>query len=130
MTYKTQHLSVSVECDLDTVYRFISDPTHLPEWALGLSQGEVSQVGEKWIADSPMGKVSFQFVEANPFGVLDHNVTLESGETFYNPLRVMRNGTGAEVVFTLFQLGSEDAFISDAEMVKEDLQRLKRLLEK
>jgi hypothetical protein len=33
---------------------------------------------------------------------LDHDVTLPSGETLSNPMRVVPNGTGSEVVFTLF----------------------------
>lgn len=129
MVYKTKHLSISINCDLQKAYQFISNPLNLPKWALGLSQSQVKQEGVHWVADSPMGKVHFRFVEENPYGVLDHNVTLESGEVFYNPLRVIRNGSGVEVLFSLFQLGDEDAFLSDAKMVEEDLQRLKALLE-
>lgn len=130
MIYKTKHLSVSIECDLESAYQFISNPANLPQWALGLSQSQVQQEGAHWVADSPMGKVRFQFAEENSFGVLDHDVTLDSGDVFYNPLRVIRNGTGTEVLFTLFQLGTEEAFLSDAKMVSEDLQRLKILLER
>jgi hypothetical protein len=37
----------------------------------------------------------------NDFGVLDHVVALPSGESVYNPLRVIPDGEASEVVFTL-----------------------------
>ncbi len=78
-----------------------------------------------------MGRVRVRFVELNPFGVADHDVTLPDGTTVTNPLRVLRNGEGCEVVFTLFHReGVANAdFQKDAELVREDLARLKRLLE-
>jgi len=33
-----------------------------------------------------MGRVTFTLTPRNTFGVLDHDVTLPSGETVYNPL--------------------------------------------
>ena len=68
---------------------------------------------------------------ANPFGVLDHVVTLPDGQTFNNPMRVVPNGAGSLVTFTLFrQEGMSDAnFARDAEMVESDLQALKRVVE-
>ncbi len=45
-----------------------------------------------------MGRVALAFVPRNDFGVLDHDVTLPSGETVYNPMRVIADGTGCEVV--------------------------------
>jgi hypothetical protein len=70
-------------------------------------------------------------VEPNPYGVLDHWVTLESGERFYNPMRVVADGDGCELVFTLRrQPGvSEADFDRDAEAVAADLAAVRRLLE-
>jgi hypothetical protein len=39
-----------------------------------------------------MGRVTVTFAPRNDFGVLDHDVTLPSGETVYNPLRVISDG--------------------------------------
>jgi hypothetical protein len=50
-----------------------------------------------------MGRVGFAFAPRNEFGVLDHEVTLPSGEVFYNPMRVVPDGEACEVVFTLRQ---------------------------
>jgi hypothetical protein len=63
--------------------------------------------------------------------VLDHRVTLPSGEAFYNPMRVVPDGNGCEVVFTLRrQVGmSDDDFERDAAAVRADLATLKHVLE-
>jgi hypothetical protein len=78
-----------------------------------------------------MGRAGFAFVPRNEYGVLDHDVTLPSGEVVYNPMRVIPDGQGCEVVFTLRRrAGMSDAEVSeDAGAVAADLARLKRNLE-
>jgi hypothetical protein len=51
-----------------------------------------------------MGRVGFAFVEPNEYGVLDHDVTLPSGDIVHNPMGVIPDGNGSEVVFTLRRL--------------------------
>jgi hypothetical protein len=47
-----------------------------------------------------------------------------------NPLRVLADGSGSEVVFTLFQRDmTDDEMARDAGMVARDLAALKALLE-
>ena len=55
-----------------------------------------------------MGRVGFAFTERNELGVLDHDVTLPSGETIHNPMRVIRDGDRSEVVFTLRRPSEHD----------------------
>ena len=78
-----------------------------------------------------MGSVIVRYAEPNPYGVIDHDVVLESGETFHNPVRVLPHDDGAEVVFTLRrQDGMSDAdFDRDSAAVLADLEKLKDLLE-
>lgn len=79
-----------------------------------------------------MGRVVVVFTPRNEFGVLDHDVTLPSGQTVHNPMRVIADGPGCEVVFTLRrQPGtSDEEFRRDAEAVSADLTGLKRLMER
>jgi hypothetical protein len=46
-------------------------------------------------------------------------------------MRVLSNGSGSEVVFTLFQLPemSDEQFAEDTAMVERDLKTLKNVLE-
>jgi len=77
------------------------------------------------------GPIRIRFTPPNELGVLDHRVIAASGAETLNPMRVMANGTGSEVAFTLFRPPgmSAVAFDADAAAVARDLQALKALLE-
>ena len=129
---ESRHISAWINRSAHDVYRFASDPAHLHEWAAGLAQAQVTRVGDTWVAQSPMGEIAIEFAPANDFGVLDHVITMPSGEPVFNPLRVVPAGPHwCEVVFTLRRRGgmSDDEFTKDAEAVAADLAMLKRILE-
>jgi hypothetical protein len=130
-THPSRHIAETIQRAPDEVYAFVSDPRTLPEWASGLST-TISLVDGEWVAESDLGRVTVEFVPENPYGVLDHVVTLPDGARVVNPLRVVPNGDGSDVVFSLFRLpGTDlDAFESDAAAVVRDLARLKVLLER
>ena len=79
-----------------------------------------------------LGTIKIKFAERNRFGILDHDVTLPSGETFYNPMRLFPNKDRSELIFTLYQRPgmSDKDFKNDEEQIKGDLERLKGLVEK
>jgi hypothetical protein len=91
----------------------------------------VKRDGAQWIVETPDGPVRLRFATWNQWGVLDHLVTLPSGGQVVVPMRVVQNGAGSEVLFTLFQRpGTSDAqFYEDAVLVQRDLETLKRVLE-
>ncbi|MBO9668155.1 MAG: SRPBCC family protein [Bdellovibrio sp.] len=130
-TFRCQHISVSIQKTPAEVYAFASQPDNMPKWAAGLSRSTMKKSGEVWIADSPMGSVTVKFAPHNSFGVLDHDVTLSNGALFHNPLRILKNGGGSEVVFTLYRHldMTDEAFANDAKQVHADLIKLKSLLE-
>ncbi len=131
-TVKTKHISVTVSISSENVYTYLSDPKNFPEWASGLCKSISPIEGNEWLIDSPMGLVKVRFSEKNSFGVLDHYVTLSPDNTVYNPMRVLANAEGSEVVFTLFQVPgmSDEKFQEDSEWVLKDLNKLKELMEK
>lgn len=126
-----KYISISIKRSPADVYNYASNPENLPKWASGLSGSSVVKSGNFWICDSPMGQVKVRFADRNPFGVMDHDVTLSTGEAFHNPFRVIPNGDGSEVVFTLFKLSqmSDAEFEKDAATIAKDLSALKKILE-
>jgi len=128
---ESRHISEWVDRPADDVYDYASEPANLPEWAPGLGSS-VERVDGQWVAESPMGQVVFAFVPRNQHRVLDHDVTLPSGDTVYNPMRVIADGSGCEVVFTLRRRPgmSDEDFARDADAVSADLSALKRVLER
>lgn len=130
MASESRHISTWIDRPAGQVYDFASEPANLPTWASGLGSS-VEKVDGQWVAQSPMGRVVFAFAKRNDHGVLDHDVTLPSGETVYNPMRVIPDGSSCEVVFTLRRRPgmSDEDFERDAEAVSADLTTLKRVLE-
>jgi hypothetical protein len=130
MTLESRHLSERIGRSAQEVYSYASDPANLPRWAPGLGES-VEQVDGQWFADTPAGRVRLAFAPRNDFGILDHYVTLDSGEVIYIPMRVIADESGSEVLFTLRrQRGMTAAeFEADAEAVMADLARLKNILE-
>ena len=126
----SRHISTHIDRPAQDVYAYASDPANVPQWAAGLA-GSIEQVDGEWVAESPMGRIVVKFAESNEYGVLDHDVTLPSGETVHNPMRVLPDGAGCEVVFTIRQRPdmTDDDFARDASAVQADLLTLQNLLE-
>lgn len=76
--------------------------------------------------------MAIRFVAHSGLGVLDHYVKLPNGMEILNPMRVLANGAGSEVLFTVFQQDgmSDEQFAQDAGMVERDLITLKSVLER
>jgi hypothetical protein len=130
MPSESRHISERIDRPAADVYEYASDPANLPHWAPGLGKS-VENVDGQWFVETQSGRVGFAFVGHNEYGVLDHEVTLPSGEVIYNPMRVVPDGDGSEVVFTLRRLPdmSDEDFARDAALVQADLTRLKHVLE-
>lgn len=124
-------ISISIDRSPSDVYEFVRVPANLPRWASGLG-GTVTDRDGEWVIDVPgAGPATIRFAPANDYGVLDHDVVLTSGEATYIPMRVVPNGSGSELLFTLFQRRnvSDRGFARDAAWVTRDLESLRELLE-
>ncbi|XVQ86935.1 SRPBCC family protein [Microbispora siamensis] len=130
MASESRHISVWIDRHSADVYEYASIPANLPEWAPGLGSS-VENVDGRWYVETPSGRVGLAFAERNEYGVLDHDVTLPSGQVVYNPMRVIPDGDACEVVFTLRRLPgvNDEDFARDASLVQADLTRLKHILE-
>lgn len=127
---ESRHVSCVIAASPQSVYEFIVDSANLPQWAAGLARAEVEVRGDELVAQSPMGEVTVRFVARNDLGVLDHDVTLPSGATVNNPMRVVAHPEGAEVLFTVRRLDlTPEQFEADCAAVAADLQTLQTLLE-
>jgi len=127
---KSRTISIFIAAPPARVYAYASNPEHLPLWVPSFCRS-VELVDGEWVVQSPAGRVVFSFVPRNDLGVLDHTVALPSGMKLTNPMRVIPNGDGSEVLFTLFQHDgmSEQQFREDARLVLSDLRTLCQLLE-
>ena len=129
-TVESRHLSTHIDRPVKDVYDYASAPSRIIEWAPGLGSS-IEQVAGRWVMESPMGRIVVEFTSRNDLGVLDHYVTLPSGDTVYNPFRVIADGDGAEAMFTVRRqpTQSDEEFARDIEAVSDDLANLKRIVE-
>lgn len=128
---ESRTLTVAIARDADAVYQFVSNPANLPRWAPAFCKS-VRQVGGEWLMETNAGPMQVRFVPPNKFRVADHFVSPAPGVEIYVPLRVLPNGAGSEVVFTLFRSPTmpPEKFAEDLRLVTQDLQTLRRALEK
>lgn len=128
---ETKHIGVSIGVAWKTAYRFLSEPTNFPEWASGLCKSIRPGAKGEWIIEAPQGTLTASFTPENEYGILDHTVILTDGTKVENPMRILPNAEGCEIVFTLYKLPSmtSEKFKEDAAWVQKDLSELKILLE-
>jgi hypothetical protein len=131
ITVESRTVAVRIDQPFDKVYEFLVDPANWNQWAFGLGRN-IRRSPDGWIADSDGGVARVQFTARNSFAVVDHTVIRPSGQRVYVPMRLIANGSGCELLFTLLREPnmSDAQFASDAGFVERDLNGLKRLLEK
>ena len=128
---QSRTLSVRIDQPFAKVYEFLVNPANWNQWAFGLGKS-LRRSGGGWIADSNGGVVKVRFTARNQYGVVDHTVIRPSGAQVYVPMRLITNGSGCELLFTLFREPgiTDERYNSDANFVQSDLNRLKEVLEK
>lgn len=130
MTYPVKTISISINKPADKVYEFASKPENFPIW-VEFIKSMTKESENLWLAETDLGNIKIQFVPKNEFGIIDHLVILPDSSTVNNPLRVIENGKGSELVFTLFWMPNrtEEEFNQDAKLVENDLTKIKTILE-
>jgi hypothetical protein len=129
-TFESRTLSVRINQPFARAYEYLLNPANWNQWAFGLGKSLRQFLGE-WIADSDGGVVKVRFTPRNDFGVVDHTVIQPSGSRIYVPMRLIINGNGCELFFTIFREPemTDEHFNSDANFVQRDLDALKQLLD-
>ncbi len=127
--FESRMISISIDRNWQEIYEAVWRPEDFPKWASGLSQSSLAKDGDAWKVEGGE-PVRIRFTRHNAFGVMDHYVTAGNGPEIYVPMRIIQNGDGADVQFTLFrqQDMSDERFAADAEWVERDLLALKALV--
>jgi hypothetical protein len=130
MNYQTRVVSLAVDVPADAVYEYAHRIENLPHWAAGLATTLHNEDGQ-WFTDSPAGRITIAMAPRNPYGVLDHDVTLPDGMTLHIAMRVTTTGDGSLLSFVALRMpgATDDAFEQDVAIVLQDLKALKTLLE-
>lgn len=129
--FRSETLSLSIDCPHHDVYDFLIEPRNVPNWGANPGDAIRHVGGNDWVTDTPQGPLTLRLPARNRFGVLDRCVLRPGDEPVVTPMRVVANGDGAELTCTLRQgLGmSSTQFACEMERVRADLLTLKSVLE-
>ena len=126
-TLRTAVVHTSIQAPPEKVVAFLSDIENWKTWAPWI-RSVARSASRDCTLDTDAGIMTVRFVEPNSLGVLDHQVTLATGVSVTNAMRVVANGTGSELVMVLFQwphISAED-FERDVRAVTDDLARIRQ----
>lgn len=129
--YMSKTITLPIARQLEEVYEFLLEPRNYPRWAASLGGRFENVGGRDWRAETPHGEVIIRFAERNDLGVLDHGVFREGEQPRMRMMRVVANGEGCELIYTIFNRegASAEAFESEAEWMATELAVLKTYLE-
>ena len=121
---------VAIQAAPQEVVSFLRDMNNWKTWAPWIRSVSRSSARD-WLLETEAGPMKVHFVESHGPGILDHEVTLASGVTVLNSLRVSAIPSGSELVMVVVQQpgASTEAFERDIQAVRDDLARLKKVAE-
>jgi hypothetical protein len=85
--------SVSIRHEWRALYERIWRPEFFSKWASGLSESELHQDGDTWVANGPEGPIRVQFTDHNVYGVMDHFVDAGDGNISIYRCALYKMGT-------------------------------------
>jgi carbon monoxide dehydrogenase subunit G len=123
---------VGIEAPPAAVLAVVADPTNLPRFAPGFARSvQRDGDGQGWIVDSAPGRLQLRTAVDADRGTVDLHLTAPDGSESTVFLRVLPNGSGTELTFTLLLPGSaSDAAVAEqGGVVAEELELLRQLCE-
>src|SRR5687768_17182789 len=100
---QTTTLAVSAE----DAFAFLAQPENLPRWAVGFARG-IRREGDDWIVQTAQGEMPVRVCADATRGTIDFHMRVAPGLEAIAYSRVVPNDSGAEYVFTQFQLPGID----------------------
>lgn len=127
---RSDTVSVTIGSAPHEVYNFVSDINHWPQFSDFAPS--VTEKNGYWIIHSPQGDVVLKPYFYPDLSILDHLVTLPSGQEVLIPYRVVPNEQGSELIMTNFQApgDSDQAYAEQLEWMKKELLTIKDILER
>ena len=115
---QTTTLPVSAE----DAFAFLAQPENLPRWAVGFARG-IRREGDDWIVQTAQGEMPVRVCAHATRGTIDFHMRVAPGLEAIAYSRVVPNDSGAEYVFTQFQLPGlpDEIFAAQRAALTEEL---------
>ena len=123
---RSETRSIAIDAPPERVHRFIADPINIPRWAPAFATA-IRPNDAHWIATTERGETEIIVASHPESGTLD--ILSAADRTRGAFARVISNGAGSEVLFTLFfDPGTpEQAVTAQMTVIDEELASIKRL---
>jgi hypothetical protein len=93
--------SITIDAPTGSVFTYLDDANNLPSWAPAFAT-TVQPDGDGWIVGQGDVRLGLRIVSDADSGTVDLRVTPPNGRESAVYMRVLPNGDGAELLFTLF----------------------------
>jgi hypothetical protein len=122
MSMRADTQTITLPVNYEEAFAFLAQPENLPRWAVGFAHG-IRREGDDWIVQTAQGEMPIRVVADAVRGTIDFQmrVTPELEAVAYS--RVVPNDSGAEYVFTQFQLPgmADEVFAAQRAALAEEL---------
>jgi hypothetical protein len=116
MPMRADTQTITLPVSFEEVFAFLAQPENLPRWAVGFARG-IRREGDDWIVQTIQGEMPIRVVADAERGTIDFQMRVAPGLEGVAYSRVIRNDSGAEYVFTQFQLPGMDDEVFAAQRV-------------
>jgi hypothetical protein len=117
--------TATLPVNAEEAFAFLAQPENLPRWAVGFAR-DIRREGADWIVQTAQGEMPIRVVAEAAQGTIDFHMEVASGLEAVAYSRVVPNDTGAEYVFTQFQLPgmTDEVFAAQRAALAEELSIL------
>jgi hypothetical protein len=125
---RSETRTISIAATPAAVVDVVREPTTLPTWAPDFARA-IRPDGDRWLVDNGAAEVSVRFRVSADHGAVDLVTADDPRRGAF--LRVLPNGDGSELLFTLFfPAGTpEPAVVAQMETVEGELATIRTLAE-
>ena len=125
---RSETRSVAIDAPPERVHQFMADATNIPRWAPAFATA-IRPSDKHWIATTDNGEAEIVVASSPDSGTLD--ILSAADRTRGAFARVISNGPGSEVLFTLFfEPGTpEQAVTAQMTVVDDELANIKQLIQ-
>jgi hypothetical protein len=114
--------TITISASREAAFAFLANPENLPRWAVGFAR-DIRREGEDWIVQTAAGEMPIRVLADAERGTIDFAMSVAPDLEAVAYSRVLPNESGAEYVFTQFQLSGmpDEVFASQQTALAEEL---------
>jgi hypothetical protein len=113
--------TITLPVSAEEAFTFLAQPENLPRWAVCFAHG-IRREGDAWIVQTAQGEMPVRVVADATRGTIDFHMGIAPRLEAVAYSRVVPNDSGAEYVFTQFQLPgmSDEVFAAQRAALAEE----------